>query len=66
MDQVEKVLVVVGIHFDEHVVLTGGEVAFHHFGNQFQLACRLAVERALLQPDADIGAGVVTQLVGID
>ena len=66
VDEVEEMLVVAGIHLDEHVVLTGGEVALHHFGYFFEFLYYFVEFVRLFEEDAYESAGVISECSGFD
>ena len=57
--------VVAGVELDEHRVGAGGEVAFHHLADVFQLGHGVLVHGAFFQLHADIGACAVAQALGV-
>ena len=64
--EVEQVLVVLRVDFDEHVVLAGCEMAFGDFRNLFKFLHNGAVECRPLEVDADICACAVAEQLGVD
>ena len=56
------------LHIDlyQHGVGACGEVALYHFREILELAESLTIHGALLEADADVGAGVVAQRAGVD
>ena len=66
IQQVHQVLVVAGIYLGQHGVRTSGEVAFHYFGNLFQLCHYRLVHGAFFQLDTHIRAGSVSEGFRVD
>lgn len=66
VDEVEKVFVVTGIHFDEDVVFTGGEVTFYDLGNFLDFLNDFVETRRVVKEKADVGACVVTDCFMVD
>lgn len=65
VEQLHEVLIVACVNLDEHGVRAGREVALHNLGNLLEFVDSLAVHRAFLKFYAYIGAGIVTQCLGI-
>ena len=38
MDDLQEMVIVLGVQFDKHVIFTRGKVAFYHLGDSFNLA----------------------------
>lgn len=66
MDDVEQMMVVQGVYFHEHIVVTGGVVAFHDFRNAFQLLHHLVEVLRMLQVDADEGTRLISYFLRVD
>ena len=64
--EVEQVLVVLRVDFDEHVVLAGCEMAFNNFRDFFEFFNHCVELVGVFEEDADEGACVVTQCGGFD
>lgn len=65
VDDAEHVTVVLGVDFDEHVVLAGGVVAFHDLRNFVERLHHVAEMAWIFEEDAQEGTGLVTDLVGV-
>lgn len=66
VDKVEKMLVVAGIHLDEDVVFTGGEMTFYDLGNFLYFLHDFVETRRVIKEKADVGACVVTDCFMVD
>ena len=66
VDKVEKMLVVAGIHLDEYVVFTGGEMTFYNLGNFLYFLHDFIETRRVVKEKADVGACVVTDCFMVD
>ena len=66
VDKVEKMLVVAGIHLDEDVVFTGGEMTFYNLGNFLYFLHDFVETRRVVKEKADVGACVVTDCFMVD
>ena len=65
VEQVHQLLIVTGKEFHKHRVRTGSEMAFHYLGNMHETLNDLLVHRTALKRNAYVGAGTVTQRLGI-
>ena len=66
MDDVQQVMIVACIDFDEHVEASCGIVALHDFGNLLELFEYFIEFLGVLEVEADVGAGLVAYLLGVD
>ena len=66
VDDVEQVVVVLGIEFDEQVILAGGVVALHDLGHGLQSLNNLVELRGVIEEEPDVGAGAVTYLIRVN
>ena len=66
VDEVEQVLVVVGVDLHEHVVGAGGEVNFGDFGHYLEFLDYVVEGGSFLEVDTHEGASVVAQGGGLD
>ena len=66
VEQIHELLVIAGIELKKHGVGTSGEMALHDFGDVEQTLHHLLVHVASLEVDTDIGAGGITQALGVD
>ena len=66
MDDAQQMLVVLRVNLDEHVVLPRRIMAFHHFRYLEQFRQDVFELTRIFQKDAQEGAGLVTDFVGIE
>ena len=66
VEQVEQMLIILGVELDKHGIGAQRELRLDHFGDLLQLLAHLVVHRALLQAQTDIDAELVAQLLGVD
>lgn len=60
LEYVQKVVIVVRYDFYKNVVLTGGEVALHHFGDFLQLLNYMIELRGVAQEETNVCTGIVS------
>ena len=66
VEQIHELLIVARIGFDEHGIGACGEVALHDFGDVDEPLDNVFVHRSALQIQSHVGAGAVSQALGID
>ena len=66
VDNLQQVVVVAGVYFQEHIILTGGIVAFYDFGNMLQFIDDLFELSRRLQVHTDVGARLEADSVGVE
>ena len=66
VEQIHEMLVVAGIHLEEHGVGTSGEVALHNFGNIDELLYHVLIHVASLEVHAYISACAIADALGVN
>ena len=66
VEQFHQVLVVASVHFDEHVVRTGAEVALNNFFDFLEFGYNAAIHRAAFEFHTHIGASSITKSLCIN